>query len=155
LNSTNREECFGSLRTTNRSQVFRICSTASSALRRVADEIEGKKQGRIHKQDWTPRSDLEFQLGASNVIYMLLDTKGKRFYVGEAVDLVKRLLQPHSSIPDWDLFRYDVLPPELTPYRVALERMLIRDFAAVLKNKKQVPSQEIAGCELANDKVDA
>lgn len=127
----------------------------SPALRRVADEIEGKKEIRIHKQDWTPRSELEFQLGASNVIYMLLDTNGKRFYVGEAADLVKRLLQPHSSIPDWNLFRYDVLPPELAPYRVVLERMLIRDFAAVLKNKKQVPSQEIADCELANDKVDA
>ena len=46
------------------------------------------------------------------------------------------------------------LPPELTPYRVALERMLIRDFAAVLKNKRQVPSQEIGDCELANEKVD-
>jgi hypothetical protein len=40
----------------------------SPALRRVADEIEGKKEIRIHKQDWTPRSELEFQLGASNVI---------------------------------------------------------------------------------------
>jgi hypothetical protein len=68
---------------------------------------------------------------------------------------VSRLLQPHSSIPNWNFFRYDVLPAELAPYRVALERMLIRDFAAVLKNKRQVPSQEIADCELANDKVDA
>jgi hypothetical protein len=127
----------------------------SPALRRIADEIECKKEIRIYKQDWTPRSELEFQLGASNVIYMLLDTVGKRFYIGEAADLVKRLLQPHSSIPDWNLFRYDVLPPELAPYRVALERMLIRDFAAVLKNKRQVPSREIGDCELANDKVDA
>jgi hypothetical protein len=126
----------------------------SPALRRVADEIEGKKEGRIDKQDWTPRSELEFQLGASNVIYMLLDSKGKRFYVGEAADLVKRLLQPHSSILDWDFFRYNVLPPELAPYRVALERMLIRDFATILKNKREVPSMDISSCELANDKVD-
>jgi hypothetical protein len=126
----------------------------SPSLRRIADEIEGKAEIRIYKQDWTPRSDLEFQLGAVNVIYMLLDTNGRRFYVGEAVDLVKRLLQPHSSIPDWTFFRYDVLPPELAPYRLVLERMLIRDFAAVLKNKRQVPSHEIGDCELANDKVD-
>jgi hypothetical protein len=86
---------------------------------------------------------------------MLLDKNGKRFYVGEALDLVKRLLQPHSSIPDWNFFRYDVLPPELAPYRVALERMLIRDFAAVLKNKRDLPSMDIANCELTNDKVDA
>jgi hypothetical protein len=37
------------------------------------------------------------------------------------------------------------IPPELAP-------MLIRDFAAVLKNERQIP---IGGCELANDKVDA
>lgn len=126
----------------------------SPALRKVADEIEGKVEIRIYKQDWTRRSDLEFQLGASNVIYMLIDTNGRRFYIGEAADLVKRLLQPHSSIPDWNFFRYDVLPTDLAPYRVALERMLIRDFAAVLKNKRKVPSQAIADCELANDKVD-
>lgn len=74
--------------------------------------------------------------------------------MGEAADLVKRLLQPHTSIPDWDLFRYNVLTPELAPYRVLLERMLIRDFAAVLKNKRRVLTQEIGDCELANDKVD-
>lgn len=126
----------------------------SPSLRRIADEIEGKAEIRIYKQDWTPRSDLEFQLGAVNVIYMLLDTNDRRFYVGEAADLVKRLLQPHPSIPDWNFFRYDVLPPELAPYRVVLERMLIRDFASVLRNKRQVPSHEIGDCELANDKVD-
>lgn len=32
--------------------------------------------------------------------------------------------------------------------------MLIRDFAAVLKNKRQVSWHEIRDCELANDKVD-
>ena len=127
----------------------------SPSLRRVADELEGKSEARIYKQDWTPRCDLEFQLGASNVIYMLLDTNGRRFYVGEAADLVKRLVQPHSSIPDWSFFRYNVLPFELAPYRVLLERMLIRDLAAVLKNKRQVASHEIGDCELANEKVDA
>jgi hypothetical protein len=85
---------------------------------------------------------------------MLLDTKGRQFYVGEAEDLVKRLLQPHASIPKWDFFRYNVLPSELAPYRVALERALIRDFASVLKNKKGVPTYEIGDCILTNDKVD-
>lgn len=127
----------------------------SPSLRRVADEIEGRTEIRIYKQDWTPRSDLEFQLGAVNVIYMLIDTNWRRIYIGKAVDLIKRLLQPHSSIPDWNFFRYDVLPTELALYRVALERMLIRDFASVLKNKRQVPSREISDYELANDKVDA
>jgi hypothetical protein len=126
----------------------------SPALRKVADEIEHKSAARIYKQDWKPRSELEFELGAQNVIYMLLDTDGKRFYVGEAADLVKRLTQPHCSIPNWNYFRYNVLPAELAPYRVALERMLIRDFATVLRNSRAIVWQDIGSCELANDRVD-
>lgn len=61
----------------------------SPALQKVADEVEGKPKARIYKQDWKPRSDVEFELGAQNVIYMLLDSNEKRFYVGEAVDLIK------------------------------------------------------------------
>jgi hypothetical protein len=104
----------------------------------VGDEIECKTEARIYKQNWKPRSELEFELGAQNVIYLLIDTIEKRFYIGEAADLIKRLTQPHSSIPNWNYVRYNVLPAELIPYRLALERMLIRDFASVLKNKKEI-----------------
>lgn len=87
----------------------------SPALQKVADEIEGKTDARIYKQDWKARTEIEFELGAQNVIYMLLDTDGKRFYVGEAADLIKRLKQPHASIPNWNYFRYNVLPAALGP----------------------------------------
>ena len=72
----------------------------------------------------------------------------------EAENLVKRLLQPHSSIENWDIFRYNVLPQALAPYRVALERLLIRDFAAILKNKRDIPWRDLAGCCSANEKID-
>ena len=49
----------------------------SPALRKVADEIECKNTTRIYKQNWKPRSELEFELGAQNVIYMLIDTHEK------------------------------------------------------------------------------
>jgi len=126
----------------------------SPALRKVADEIERKADLRIYKQNWKPRSDLEYELGAQNVIYMLIDTDEKRLYIGEAADLIRRLLQPHGSIPNWEYFRYSVLPAELAPHRVLLERMLIRDFAAVLKNRKEIPWHAINDYELANDRVD-
>jgi hypothetical protein len=124
------------------------------AIKRVDDELAGKLTQRIHKQNWRARSEVEFELGAKNVIYFLLTTDAKQLYIGEASDLVKRLLQPHPSIPDWNYFRYNVLPRGLEPYRVALERMLIRDFAAVLGNKSGVVWQDISGCILANDRVD-
>jgi hypothetical protein len=126
----------------------------SPAIKRVEDELAGKKAQRIHKQNWKARSEVEFELGAKNVIYFLFSTNSKRFYIGEASDLVKRLLQPHPSIPDWDYFRYNVLPRGLDPYRVSLERMLIRDFAAVLSNKGGIVCQDISGCSLTNDRVD-
>ena len=126
----------------------------SPALKTVETELLRPDEKRIHKQDWKPRMEVEFELGAKNALYTLLDSTSKLVYIGEAEDLVKRLLQPHSSIPNWNLFRYDVLPEALRSYRVALERMLIRDFAAVLKNKRDVAWREIAGCALANDRVD-
>jgi len=85
---------------------------------------------------------------------MLLDTREQKFYVGEAADLIKRLAQPHITIPNWDFFRYSALPTELAQYRVAIERMLIRAFAAVLKNKKAISWRAIHERELANDRVD-
>ena len=123
-------------------------------MRRIEDEVQEKEENRIHKQDWKPRSDLEYELGATNVVYMLYDSKAKLFYLGEAESLVKRLLHLHISILEWDFFRYNVLPQPLAPYRIAIERMLIRDFAAILKNKREVPWRDLAGCCLANDKID-
>jgi hypothetical protein len=37
---------------------------------------------------------------------------------------------------------------------VALERMLIRDLAGLLPNKKNVQTMSIDGFQLANDKID-
>lgn len=126
----------------------------SPSLRRIADEIEEKKERRIYKQDWKPRSELAYEIGARNVLYALLDTKNNLFYVGEAQDLVKRLSQPYPSIPHWEYYRYNVLPNELAPFRLALERMVIRDLAALLPNKKQIPYRSISNCTLVNEKVD-
>jgi hypothetical protein len=129
----------------------------SPAIKSVDDELAGKRIHRIHrihKQDWKVRSEVAFELGAKNVIYFLLDTQTKQFYIGEARDLVKRLLQAHPSIPAWDYFRYDVLPPILDPYRITLERMLTRDFAAILCNSTGVDCRDIGGYTLTNDRVD-
>ena len=77
------------------------------------------------------------------MLYTLIDTKGKLIYVGEASNLVARLRQEHPSIPDWDYFRYNVLPDEVAPHRTALERMIIKDFASVMENKEGADSIKI------------
>ncbi len=128
---------------------------SSPVISKIADELENKEEARIYKQNWKPREELEYEIGASNVIYMLIDTNNKLMYIGEAQDLIKRLSQPYPTIKDWNHFRYSVLPDKLAPYRVILERMLIRDYASLLKNKKDVKCISISDYSLANDKIDA
>ncbi len=128
--------------------------TYSPALKRIDDELAAKDTIRIYKQDWRPREEFEAEIGAENVIYMLIDTKAKLFYIGEAGKLVQRFRGEHPSIKNWDFYRYDVLPETLREFRVLLERMMIRSFATVLPNKRNVRTVRISDFRLANDKID-
>jgi len=55
--------------------------TYSTALKRIDDELNDKDTIRIHKQDWRPREEFEAEIGAENVIYMLIDTQERLLYV--------------------------------------------------------------------------
>ncbi len=126
----------------------------SPTLQQIDDEVHDKGIKRIYKQSWRPREQLEFELGAQNVVYILIDTENNLLYIGEAKDLIKRLSQKYPSIPHWNYYRYDVLPQQLDSYRVALERMMIRGFAELLENKAGVDGIRISNYKLANDKID-
>ena len=126
----------------------------SPILHKIDDELTKKPPFRIYKTKWKPRSDLDYELGANNVLYFLLDTKNKLVYIGEASNLVDRLRQDHISIPKWDYFRYNVLPDKSALERRTFERMLIRDFASLLDNKKGVKYFDFSEYKLANDKID-
>jgi len=126
----------------------------SPILHKIDDELSEKPPFRIYKNKWRPRKEMEFELGASNVLYTLIDTKNKLIYIGEASKLIDRLRQHHPTIPEWDYFRYNVLPDEIAPHRKTLERMAIRDLASVLENTADVESIMISEFRLANDKVD-
>ena len=135
-------------------QLFRNLS-GSPALKVIEDEIDDKNSFRIHKQDWKLRKDLETEIGAFNAIYTLLYGNNKLVYVGEARDLRKRLISRYPSIPNWTHYRYDVLPSGTSDeLRVAIERMLIRSYASLLKNKSDIDTKDISGYSLANDKID-
>ncbi len=126
----------------------------SPSLKSIADEIEGSDKERIHKQNWKRRDDLNYEIGARNVLCFLLDTGKKLIYFGEAKDLVKRLDQPHAMISNLDYLRYNVLPPSLDKHRVLLERMVIRDIASLFANKKVKESVAISDYFIAIDKID-
>ena len=135
-------------------ELFRSLAKSPS-MKLIEDSVLNKKDFRIHKQDWRTRSQLDAELGAVNVIYTLCDRKNKLIYVGEAKDLRKRLKQKYPSIPNWTHYRYDVLPKGVSDsVRLSLERMTIRSYASLLKNKSQVDSLQMSNYSLANDKID-
>jgi hypothetical protein len=126
----------------------------SPAIKRVEDSITHPGQFRIEKQDWRPRKMYEMEIGAENVIYMLLDEKAKLIYVGEADNLITRFKGGHTDIKDWTFYRYDQLPPMPKQHRVAIERMVIRFCATILENKGGISTKSISEYRLANRKID-
>jgi len=127
---------------------------SSPAIKKVDDELELKSDHRIHKQDWKPRQDYRSEIGAENVIYTLIDTENKLIYIGEAKKLISRFDNGHPDISNWDHYKYNVLPESLRSHRLALERMAIRDLAALLENKQSVDCMNISSYKLANRKID-
>lgn len=128
--------------------------TNSAPLKSVRSEILEKNALAIHKQDWRPRDEFKSEIGATNVIYMLIDTTRKLLYVGEAKDLRKRFSSGHTEIKNWDYYKYNVLPPSLASFRLAIERMIIRDVAALMDNSQSIPNFKITDYRLANKKID-
>jgi hypothetical protein len=63
----------------------------SPPIKRLEDEITHPGQFRIQKQDWRPRSMYEMELGAENVIYMLLDEKAKLLYDSPYCQTLRRI----------------------------------------------------------------
>jgi len=126
----------------------------SAPLKRISAETLEKDSTSIHKQDWNTWNNYKFEIGAYNVIYMLLDEVNKFIYVGEAKDMVKRFNAHHASSKSWTHYKYNVLPESLAQYRVAIERMLIRDLACLLENNQGISSIKISEYKLTNLKID-
>jgi hypothetical protein len=124
----------------------------SPILHKIDDELSEKPPFRIYKTEWKPRAKLEFELGATNVLYTLIDTESKLLYVGEAANLIDRLRQDHPSIPKWNYFRYNVLPNEIAPHRKVVERMIIKDLATIFLDLPDLIA--VSKYKLVNDKID-
>jgi hypothetical protein len=126
----------------------------SPAIRKIDDEISSRGEMRIYREPWKPREQLEFELGAENVLYVLADTATRLLYVGEAKKLVARLSQSHPSIPKWNYYRYAALPEGLAAYRKRLEQLLIWDMASIMPSKSGVEPIDTEGYRLTNYAID-
>ncbi len=126
----------------------------SAPIKRINDVVSGKESLKIYKQDWKPREEYLSEIGAENVIYMLLDSRKKLLYVGEAKKLAPRFKAGHPDINNWDYYKYNVLPDDLAKFRLSIERMVIRDLASLMANKQNIHSINISEYKLANRKID-
>lgn len=126
----------------------------SHILKDMENQLLNKGEFKFIKENWWPRSELSVLLERKNIIYYLIDTQKKQFYIGEA-EHTKRITPNRKEIPGWDFFRIDCLPEWLTKnQRVELERLIIRSYASILKNNKNIPSKEISDYSLVNKKID-
>lgn len=129
----------------------------SASLNAVEDLAYGKQGFRIHKQNWKPVSQVKKELSGYPGIYMLIDNTNKSLYIGEAVNIRKRLLQHLETdrVTAWDHYRFDILPKNSSKeIRLQIERMLIRSYASLLNNSSTIPSQQISEYKLLNKKID-
>lgn len=121
----------------------------------VIKQFEQDNSLEFTKSNWIHRSELCNMIEVTNVIYYLLDSQNKNMYIGEAEKMLKRFDQGHSRIKDWDYFRYDKLPEGFSKkQRLSLERMIIRSFASLFHNSKDIPSMLISDFILSNIKID-
>ena len=120
----------------------------------VENKLDGKKP-KVISSPWYPRAELNRIKEAENVIYYLLDEDQCELYVGEARFLKKRLGVNRKEIRSWTHFRFDVLPGELEPMRVAIERMVITAIAYMFPNNKQgLVEKRLSDFKLNNKKID-
>ena len=126
---------------------------SSPKLKEIDQKLSGKDKPKIYKQDWKPINEYQAEIGAENVIYMLINKTEKQFYIGEAKNLIQRF-SSGNYVKKWEYYRYDKLPVELDSYRLEMERTLIKSFSTLFNNKKDIKTMNVSNYTLTNSKID-
>jgi len=128
---------------------------SSHLLTGLENRILDKGDFKFIKDNWKPKSELPNYLSRNNIIYYLIDTKNKLLYIGESKH-TKRLAQARKEMPDWDYFRVDFLPEWMSKsQRIEIERLIIRSYASIMSNKREIKTLSISEYQLVNRKVDS
>ncbi len=132
----------------------------NALFERLADEnvfgwiFDKSKKYLIHRStNWIKVANFSKHANATNVIYYLAHSRKRLLYIGKAENLGKRVnpgRKHQNMVPDWDLFRYDIVKPDYANILERLEDHTIRTVAALLKNNKKSNSLEISNYKLVN-----
>lgn len=101
-------------------------------------EIEETRNGeKVAFSKWMSKKEFIDNFSIKNIIYYLYSSKDKELYIGETTDSKKRKFIERSEIKNWDLARFDILPRHLAPYRVEIEKIVIKAFSCFFKNNHE------------------
>lgn len=99
---------------------------------------------------WFKKDEIVDHEDSPYVIYYLLDEKNKQLYIGSAFRLGDRVKSGRSEIPDWNLFKYDIIHPKYHHLLRRIEFHTIGAFASLMKNDGKIKPFEISSYKLVN-----
>ena len=87
---------------------------------------------------WFKKDEIVNHEDTPYVIYYLLDEKNKQLYIGSAIRLGDRVKSSRPEIPNWNIFKYDIIHPKYHHLIRRIEYHTIGAFASLMKNVASV-----------------
>ena len=79
-----------------------------------------------------------------------MDEKNKQLYIGSAIRLGDRVKIGRPEIPEWNIFKYDIIHPKYHHLLRRIEFHTIGAFASLMKNDGKIKPFEISSYKLVN-----
>jgi len=99
---------------------------------------------------WLDSSDLVKHEDREFVIYYLIDEINKQLYIGSAKRLGDRVKIGRHEIPEWNMFRYEIVHPKYHSELREIEYHSIMNFARFMKNNGNLRNNPISDYILVN-----
>lgn len=118
----------------------------------ILDFNQNKKSEDIIKysSDWIPKDKLSNYKSIEYVVYYLVDEKNKEIYIGSATNLYERISIYRNEIPEWNIFKYEVINPKFRDLLLRIEEHSIRAFASFLPTNIHTDTLNISTYKLNN-----
>ncbi|HYE09277.1 MAG TPA: hypothetical protein VEF53_03765 [Patescibacteria group bacterium] len=113
---------------------------------------EKDKKGDIiaYSSNWIPIEEISNHKNVTNAVYYLVDTTNKEIYIGACDYLGDRVKPKRTEIPDWNMFKYEVIKPEYANIKKRIEEHSIRAFASFFENGANIPFIPVSNYILKN-----
>jgi len=99
---------------------------------------------------WFKKEEILKHEDTPYVIYYLLDDKNKQLYIGSAKRLGDRVKVGRPEIPNWNIFKYDIIHQDYHHLLRRIEYHTIGAFASLMKNNGKINPFEISSYKLVN-----